>query len=125
MPFLCFKSWNKNPLYANYFHSMKWISFTDSNVKYNTFYPDCGPVLSQHCSCEQINLFLKKKRNSLKRTYLNFLKKTLMVFSCDENSRVPLAVLETSVGTVLCLFDNFKIVQVNKILLPISGDWLI
>ena len=27
MPFLCFKSWNKNPLYANYFHSMKWISF--------------------------------------------------------------------------------------------------
>ena len=48
-----------------------------------------------------------------------------MVFLCDENSLVPLAVLETSVGTVLCLFDNFKIVQVNKILLPISGDWLI
>lgn len=60
MPFLCFKSWNKNPLYANYFHSMKWISFIDSNEKYNTFYPDCGPVLSQSCSREQINLFFKK-----------------------------------------------------------------
>lgn len=57
MPFFCFKSWNKNSLYANYFHSMKWIHFIDSNVKYNTFYPNSGPVLSQS---EQINLFFKK-----------------------------------------------------------------
>lgn len=48
-----------------------------------------------------------------------------MVFLCDGNSLVPLAAPGTSVGTVLCLFDGFKVVQVNKILLPISGGWLI